>query len=160
MRYATRHDGFSLLEAIIAASLLAAALAHLAQLLATSSSSAVRRRDTLIAGVLAQAKLEELRAATWRFAPDGARISDEALGLAPAEALSENVAGWVEEVDRFGAPADEQRPVAYRRRWAVALLDPLDVDTIVLQTCVFRATRERTEQLPAACLETVRTRQP
>jgi type II secretory pathway pseudopilin PulG len=160
MRYALRRNGFSLIEAIVAAAVVAAALAHVAHLLASTTSRATRARDALIASVLAQAKLEELRAATWRFDTDGARLSDESLALAPVEALSEDVPGWMEELDRFGAPADDQRPLAYRRRWAVTLLDMADADTLVLQACVFRATRDRTEPLPDACLEAVRTRQP
>lgn len=63
-----RADGFSLVEALIATSILAIALVSLAQLALLSRASDRAAAFVTTAAVLAQDKMEQLRAAPW---PDG-----------------------------------------------------------------------------------------
>ena len=60
-----RADGFSLIEAIIATSILAIALVSLAQLALLSRASDRAAAFVTMASVLAQDKMEQLRAAPW-----------------------------------------------------------------------------------------------
>lgn len=149
--------GFSLIEALIAAALMASALVALAHVVALGHAQAASARQTIAAMVLAQSKLEELRSAAWRFDAAGARISDPLLVLSPANALVQDVGGWVEMLDRFGAPAGAGRPAHYRRRWAITALDPPAGDTLALQVCV---AIDGGSDSAGACVGAVRARKP
>jgi len=74
--------GFSLVEVLIATMLLATALVMLAQLFALSTQSNIGARNTTYTAVLAQQKLEELRALTWGFDTQGLPISDTSTNTA------------------------------------------------------------------------------
>ena len=102
---------------IVATSLLATALVTLAQLFAISTKTNLGSRNTTYATVLAQQKIEELRALTWGFDLQGLPISDTTSdtsvspeqpnggsGLAPSPktALNENTPGYVDYIDQFG----------------------------------------------------------
>jgi Tfp pilus assembly protein PilV len=68
---ATRDEGFSLIEALIAGGVLAAGILALGQVLVIAAAATVRARQQTFATVAAAQKVEELRAAP--FAPsDGA----------------------------------------------------------------------------------------
>ena len=109
--------GFSLVEVLIATMLLATALVMLAQLFVLSTQSNIGARNTTFTAVLAQQKLEELRALTWGFDTQGLPISDTTTntavspetpaggtGLAPSPAgtLGANTDGYVGYIGQFG----------------------------------------------------------
>jgi type II secretory pathway pseudopilin PulG len=149
--------GFALIEALIAALLIAIAVAGLSHLVTVGLAQSLRTQQSTAAFVLAQAKLEELRGLTWRFNIDGTRASSAALAATPPDTLTQNIAGWVERLDRFGAPGAPDALTHYWRRWAITLIDAADPDTLLLQVCVV------TNAAGAAadsCIWTARTRQP
>jgi Tfp pilus assembly protein PilV len=79
-RCATRHreGGFTIIETVVAASVLATALVALAQVAAVAVLAAARARDTTRATLAAAQKLEELRAGPYDAAPvDATDIVDE-----------------------------------------------------------------------------------
>jgi prepilin-type N-terminal cleavage/methylation domain-containing protein len=135
------HDaaGFTLIEVVVAAAILATAAATLAQLLAAATRQSARNRHALGATIAAQSKLQQLRAVRWTNAVD-------ALTASPPRSLVEDTAGFVDYPDR------------YVRRWSISRRDPLDLDTFIVQVCVFRSSAPN--QGPDACVGTVRARRP
>jgi hypothetical protein len=133
--------GFTLIEAVVAATLIATALVALAHLVAVGTRQAARNRHDLAALVAAQGKLEQLRAVIWRF-------TDPRDGLTPSppRSLLEDAAGFV---DAAGT---------YVLRWAMLPIDVADANTLVLQACAYVA--RAPDQPPAACVATIRTREP
>src|SRR5688500_2920851 len=150
--------GFSLAEVMVATALLATALVTLAQLFAVSTRSNIGSRNTTYAAVLAEQKLEELRALTCGFDSTGLPVTDTTTNTAvnpdepdggtglnpsPAAALQENTNGYVDYVDQWGnkigrggatPPAD----AIYTRRWSITPLPTNPNNTIVLQVLVTR----------------------
>jgi hypothetical protein len=152
--------GVALLEALIACMLMATALAALVHLVtrATTQSLAMRRSATAL--VLAQAKLEELRALPWRYDAAGAPISSPLLDISPPATLANTVDGWMEVLDRFGDPVDEEEGAGFERRWSVARFEDGDANTLVLQVCVFIRDGAPAGRLGDACVQSIRTRKP
>jgi type II secretory pathway pseudopilin PulG len=149
--------GFSLVEVIVATSLLATALVTLAQLFAISTKTNLGSRNTTYATVLAQQKIEELRALTWGFDLQGLPISDTTSdtavspeqpnggsGLAPSPktALNENTPGYVDYVDQFGKKlgggAQPPANTVYMRRWSIEPLPNNPNNTLIIQVLVTR----------------------
>lgn len=147
--------GFSLLEAIIAAGLLAGALAALGQMLAIAVATHRSARAGSDATVLAQQKMEQLRGLTWGFDVSGFPIGDTATDTAasvetptggtgltpsPTDTLLSNTSGWVDYVDQSGAAlgGGTQVPAGamYLRRWAIEPLPSNPSDTIVIRVFV------------------------
>lgn len=170
--------GFSLLETLIAASLVAVAVVAIAHLVAIGAEQTSAGRRAMTATVAAQSKLEQLRSLTWSYAADGAPLSDlstdtaadppspaggTGLSLSPPRTLVEDIAGYVDYLDDLGGLAPDvdagDRPQLVRR-WAISLLDASDPHTLILQVCVYRwRAAGRTDTQPEACLWTVRTRE-
>ena len=156
-------SGFSLIEVLVASGLLATAVVTLAQLFAVSTRSNLGSRNTTYASVLAEQKMEELRALAWGFDASGLPITDittntavnpetpnGGTGLAPSPetALQENTPGWVDYVDGFGnkvGTGGDKPPSAalWTRRWSVEPLPTNPNNTIILQVLVFPASRVR-----------------
>ena len=130
------------------------------------------QRGTFTA-TLAQEKMEQLRGLTWGFDPVGLPITDLTTDLAvdpptttgvglstsPQNALSANVVGYVDYVDRYGrtlggglnAPAD----TVYVRRWSVEPLPTNPNNTLILQVLVF-ALNDRNANGDGAVLDRMR----
>src|SRR5688572_314921 len=109
--------GFSLLEVLVASTILTVGVLSLGQLFALATTSNSSSKNTAYASVLAEQKIEELRALVWGFDVDGLPLSDTTSNTAvspetstggtgltpsPATALQENTQGYVDYVDRFG----------------------------------------------------------
>jgi prepilin-type N-terminal cleavage/methylation domain-containing protein len=125
-----KDDGFSLLEALVATSIMAVGIAALAQLAGLSLYANGQARQTTVAPVLAQQKIEEL-------------VAEAAVGgLAPSPAgtLASDVAGYCDFVDRAGRPlgAGPAPPAdsAYARRWSIEPLPASPAHTSILQVLV------------------------
>jgi len=155
-------SGFSLLEALIATVLLASAVVGLAHLVTLGAAQTRSSRHASTALVMAQSRLEQLRALGWTYSADGTRISSPALAPSPARSLFEDRAGWVDYLDMFGVPVTEASGTAnYRRRWAVSRVSAAEEDTLQLQVCVFAFRRGRDpDAIADACVSTIRTRKP
>ena len=150
--------GFALIEALIASLLIAIAVVGLAHLVTVGVAQAFTTRQSATALTLAQAKLEELRGLPWRFDADGTRISSPRLAASPLSALVQDHDGYVEKLDRFGAPGSPDEAAHYRRRWAIAPLDGVDADTLKLQVCV--SSIGAAGRPAVVCVWTLRTRKP
>lgn len=152
---ANDETGFSLVEAIVAAGLMAGALASLGQMLAISVASNRSARAGSDATVLALQKMEQLRALTWGVDASGLPISDTSsdtaapievptggtgLSLSPGNTLTSNTNGWVDYVDQsgntIGGGAEAPGGAVYVRRWAVEAFPSNPPDTIVLRVLV------------------------
>lgn len=148
-------SGFSLLETMVAMMLLATGLMATAQMLALATRGNIAAQRASYTTTLAQQKLEQLRGLTWGFDALGLPVQDYTTNLAvappvnngvglqpsPDNALSANVNGYVDYVDRSGhtlgggpfAPAD----TVFVRRWSVEPLPTNPNNTLVLQVLVF-----------------------
>ncbi len=150
-------SGFSLLEVMIATSILAAALVSLAQLFAMSTRTNIGSRNTTFAAVLAQQKLEELRSLSWGFDMLGLPSSDittdttvtpeqplggTGLSSSPDTALQGNTPGYVDYIDAFGnklgTGANPPDNALFTRRWSISPLPTNPNNTLVLQVLVTR----------------------
>jgi prepilin-type N-terminal cleavage/methylation domain-containing protein len=150
-------EGFSLLEVMIASGILATALIALAQLFVVALAANTSSRSTTYAAVLAEQKMEELRALTWGFDSSGLPITDTTTDTASAEdnanggtgltpspetALQKNTDGYVDHVDMFGnkvggGPTPPEDAI-YTRRWSIEPLPTNPNNTIVIQVLVTR----------------------
>jgi prepilin-type N-terminal cleavage/methylation domain-containing protein len=156
-------SGFSLIEAMVATTILAVALVSLADLLVYATRTTMASRDTTRAVILAEQKMEQLKALAWSTKDDGGLVSDgtsnvaaasvsgecgavgtgAAAGLtpSPAGALAINTDGYVDYVDAHGcALGGGQVPPAGTtsiRRWAISPMDA-NPDILVLQVVVTR----------------------
>lgn len=153
-----RDAGFSLIEVMVASLILTIGLLTLAQLFALSTTTNLSGKSTTYATVLADQKLEELRALTWGFDSTGLPLSDTTsdtaspddavdggTGLAPSPetALQENTSGYVDYVDQFGNKLGGGDTVldgtVYIRRWSVEPLPTNPNNTLILQVLVTRS---------------------
>lgn len=164
MELCGRRDGFSVIEVLIAATLVASTLVGLAHLVAVGAQRALASRHSAGALAAAQSKLEELRAASWTYAADGTRQSASVLAPSPPGSLDEDTSGYVDYLDGFGQsvpPAGGETAPDYVRRWSITPLAAGDLDTLVLRTCVFTARGVRlASPMAEACVVSVRTRTP
>jgi type II secretory pathway pseudopilin PulG len=149
--------GFSLVEVRVATALLATALVSLAQLFAVSTRTNLGSRNTTYATVLAQQKVEELRALAWGFDSQGLPVTDTTsntavspetpvggtgLSPSPQTSLQENTGGWVDYVDQFGnklgGGPNPPANAIYTRRWSVEPLPTNPNNTVIIQVLVTR----------------------
>jgi type II secretory pathway pseudopilin PulG len=157
------HDdeaGFSILEVLVAITIMTVAVVGLAQMFALATHANASARATTYAAVLAQQKMEQLRALTWGFDVQGLPVTDtttdvtavpaiaaggRGLSLSPEHSLGTNTAGYCDFADRFGKPlgGGTTPPVgtAYVRRWSIEELPANPNNTMVLQVLVTRAVR-------------------
>jgi type II secretory pathway pseudopilin PulG len=152
---AASEKGFSLLEALIAATLFAGAIGSLVYVVTQSAAQSSHAQRAVVAATLAQSKLEELRAAEFAFDSAGVRIDSAMLAPAP-DTMSEDSPPHVELLDRHGASVSGQDAPTFRRRWSVA--QGADLDTLTIAVCVF-STDVRTNGVDA-CVWTLRVRRP
>ena len=155
----TSQSGFSLLEVIVATSLLTVAVASLAQLFVISVHANASARATTYASVLAQEKMEQLRGLTWGFDSLGLPLTDTTTdlsvtperatagrGLSPsptgAGTLGVNSDGYCDFLDASGrwlaGGATAPAGTIFVRRWSVEPLPTNPNNTIVLQVLVRR----------------------
>lgn len=152
---AAAEDGFSLLEVLVAATILTVALAALAQLFAVSARANGSAKATTYATLLAQQKMEQLRSLAWGFDRFGLPLTDSTtdvtvapesaaggagLGPSPPDALRRNTTGYVDYLDGsgtvLGTGPTPPAGTVYIRRWSVVPTDP--PHTVVLQVMVTR----------------------
>lgn len=147
--------GFSLVEVLLATLLLATGVIGAAQMFLLATQANLTARRGTYTATLAQEKMEQLRGLAWGFDPVGLPLSDfttnvavdpptdggVGLSASPANALSANVDGYVDYVDRYGRtlgggilpPAN----TAYVRRWSIEPLPSNPNNTLILQVLTF-----------------------
>ena len=155
-------DGFSLLEALFATTVLTVGVGMLAHLFVVATTANKTSRVTTFTAVLAQQKLEQLRGLTWSFDTLGMPVTDTAtdtavvperssggtgLSPSPAGALRVNTPGYCDFLDAAGrslggsveGAADPAGNIptgtVFIRRWSVEPL-PANPNTIILQVLV------------------------
>jgi prepilin-type N-terminal cleavage/methylation domain-containing protein len=150
-----REGGFSLLEVLVASTIMAVALTTLAQLFVMSTNANTGAKTTTYAAVLAQQKMEQLRGLAWGFDTLGLPVTDittdisvvpeqpiGGFGLAPGGSLGLNVRGYCDFLDKNGVSLGTGTQVipgaVYIRRWTVEPLPTNPNNTIVLQVLVTR----------------------
>jgi prepilin-type N-terminal cleavage/methylation domain-containing protein len=151
-----RHEGgFSLLEVLVASTIMAVALTTLAQLFVMSTNANTGAKTTTYAAVLAQQKMEQLRGLAWGFDNLGLPITDISTdlsvvpeqpiggpGLSPGGSLGTNAPGYCDFLDKngnsLGTGTTPTPGAVYIRRWTVEPLPTNPNNTIVLQVLVTR----------------------
>lgn len=150
-------SGFSLIEVLIATTLLATSLVAVAQLFAVATKANVSSRTSTFATVLAQQKMEQLCELAWGFDQQNNVVSDlqsniavtpstptggPGLSASPGRSLFEPTPGYVDYLDATGTwVGTGTRPVpgtVYIRRWSVTPLPQDAANTLVLQVLVTR----------------------
>jgi prepilin-type N-terminal cleavage/methylation domain-containing protein len=149
--------GFSLIETLVATTIMSVALASLAQLFLISTKANQSARITTNASVLAQQKMEQLRGLTWGFDIIGLPLSDTTSDLtvvpeqpqggpgltpSPDGSLRNNFDGYCDFLDGRGQSlgGGSVAPVntVYVRRWSVEPLPTNPNNTLILQVMVTR----------------------
>ena len=104
--------GFTLVETVVAAGVLAVGLVSLSQLVVIATHVTMAAGTLTTSAVMAQQKMEQLRAIDW-----------DALALSPPGALDEDIPGYVEYLDADGRVRGDPDPTVvalFVRRWAIA----------------------------------------
>jgi prepilin-type N-terminal cleavage/methylation domain-containing protein len=121
--------GFSLVETLIGATIMAVAVGALAHLATAATRSTQSAHALATVTLLAHDKLEELRA-------------EPVLGASPPGTLHANVAGYCDFLDARGrklaAGSAPPSGTAYVRRWSVEVVPAAPHDTVVLQAIAQR----------------------
>ena len=157
-----RADGFSLIEVLVASSILVAAVVSLAELGAISTRANTSAGRTSTAWLIAEAKMEQLRSLQWGFDADGGRLTDTStdtatmpesatggVGLSPSPsgALASNTTGYVDYLNAYGdvlggSSSTPPTGTVYIRRWSIEPLPDSPDDTVVLQVLVRRSRKD------------------
>ncbi len=148
--------GFSIVEVIVATGLLATALVALAQLFAIATSTNAAARSSTITMMLAEQKIEQLRALQYTFDRAGLPVQDTdtdtavyppvagGKGLSPHtdNTLQANTDGYVDYLDHYGRTLGGGTVVpdntAFIRRWSVEPLPTNPNNVVILQVLVTR----------------------
>jgi len=149
--------GFSLIEVLAAAVILMTGLIAVAQMFIVSTNENMSARRVTTTAVLAQQKIEQLRALTWGYDDFGLPISDVStditvtpptstggVGLqpSPGDTLNTSTPGYVDYLDAFGAwigtGAAPPNGAIYVRRWSIEPLPTNPNNTLVFQVVVGR----------------------
>jgi prepilin-type N-terminal cleavage/methylation domain-containing protein len=132
--------GFSLLEVLIATTIVAAGVIGVAHLVIMSANANVNAKTATVAIVLAAQKMEQLRSLAWTFDRSRLPLSDPRLAASAVDVLRQNSAGFCDFLDRNGQPLGEvTTPPAgavYLRRWSIEPLPADPGNTLVLQVLV------------------------
>jgi type II secretory pathway pseudopilin PulG len=151
--------GFSIVEVLVATGLLATALVALAQLFAIATATNQAARNSTITMMLAEQKIEQLRALQYTFDRAALPVQDTETdlavyppaatggkGLSPSteNTLQANTDGYVDYLDHYGRTLGGGTVIpdntAYIRRWSVEPLPTNPNNVVILQVLV---TRER-----------------
>lgn len=162
-RRAHQSSGFSLLETLVAASVLIAVMAGLADLIARSVQLTRDAGERSAALDAAAAKLEWLRARALTFDGDGAPLTDPALAPSSPAAVDQTMDGYSEWLDATGQPVMGAGSTSgvFLRRWSITPLDPSSPDALAIEVCVFRRhSQDGPASAAEVCLATIRSRQP
>ncbi len=157
-RNARRADaGFSLVEVVVATGILATALVSLAQLFAVAAMANNTAKNSGMAMILAEQKLEQLRGLVYTFDTSGLPVQDTTTntavqppaagtgtGLSPTttNTLQSDTDGYVDYIDSHGATlgggAAIPNGTAYIRRWSIEPLPTNPNNVTILQVFVTR----------------------
>ncbi len=153
----SNQSGFTLIEVLVAATILITGVVALAELFFLSTQANRAARGSTFAMVLAQQKMEQLRSLTWGFDILGLPLSDTTtdisvvpfgssgagLSPSPAGSLQQNTAGYVDYLDAYGnwvgSGGSIPTGTVYIRRWSIEPLPTNPNNTLILQVLVTRS---------------------
>lgn len=162
-----RDEGFTLVETIVATTILAGAIALLGQVVLAATRATTDAAALSYATVLAAQKMEQLRALTMNVdaggvpatdtSTDTAAVPEQAIGgtglaASPSSSADVNTSGYVDFLDAAGASLGggaQPARAAYVRRWSIRQLPASPDATLVLQVVVARVDRRGTVRLTA-----------
>jgi type II secretory pathway pseudopilin PulG len=159
-----RARGFTLLEVLVATTLLFVGVAALAGLSVMATRANTTARATTFASLLAAQKMEELRSLSWGYDALGQPRSD--LTPSPADALSRNTIGYCDFLDAagrsLGGGPSPPPQAAFVRRWSIEPLPSNPANALMLHVLVRRVGSDQSDVVRAlpdeASLVTIRTR--
>ena len=147
--------GSTLVEVLVATAITLTGVIAMAQLFMISTMNNTSSRSDTFSTVLAEQKLEQLRALAYGFDMSGLPVTDNesdtsvsppaasggtGLSPSPQTSLQENTAGFVDHLDMHGAVVgnDVAPPgtAVYTRRWSIEPLPTNPNNTVVLQVLV------------------------
>lgn len=156
-KFSNAESGFSLIETLVATAMLATALVALAELFGIAAKSNAAAADSTSATVLAEQKMEQLRALTWGFDSLGLPLSDTATdtsvspeqptggtGLTPSlsQTLQDNTNGYVDYLDvngqQLGGGTVMPANAVWIRRWSIEALPTNPNNTLIIQVLATR----------------------
>ena len=152
--------GFTLLETLVATSILVTTLAGLAQLFVLGTHLTRQAGASGRALVAAQDKLESLRGQAFTYDFGGGPVTAPALQPSPPSTLGEDTEPYVDWLDVDGIASETADSAVMVRRWRISSLGTATADAIAIEVCVFRAPGVADLSGADACLSTIRTRQP
>jgi type II secretory pathway pseudopilin PulG len=154
---ASGEAGFSLVEVLVAAAVLMTGLIAVAQMFVVSTNQNMEARRVTTTAVLAQQKIEQLRALAWGFDEFGLPVSDFASNIAvspptsaggvglqasPPNTLTSSTPGYVDYLDPYGnwvgTGSTPPASALYVRRWSIDPLPTNPANTLVFQVLVGR----------------------
>ena len=138
-------SGFSLVEALVATTLVIVAVGGVAQLVAGATAANGRARAATAATLLASGKIDDLLTVPWSDQMAAATSSDVS--------LDQDMPGYYDVLDAAGQPAPGPAG-AFVRRWSVRTLQESPGNAVVLHVVV----RAAGSPGLVARMQTVRTR--
>lgn len=155
-RSALDEGGISLVETLVAALLVTIAVLTLAQLLSLATRSTITSRAMTLGVILAEQKLEQLRALAWGLDGSGAPVSDfssdtasgvpptsdgTGLQMSPAGTLQRDTPGFVDYLDAMGvvigaSGASVPPDTVFTRRWSIEPLAAAANQSVLIQVLV------------------------
>ena len=152
--------GSSLVEVLIAALVVTSGVVTMAQLFSVAIATNLTARRGTVAAILAQQKVEQLRALAFGYDAAGVPFTDTAtdttrtppaaggtgLRLSPLAALRQNTAGFVDHLGGdgrvVGSGAQPPAEAVFTRRWSVEPVPASPDDALVIQVLVTTTSRE------------------
>ena len=147
--------GTTLVEVMVAALIVLTGVLATAELISLSTAHNLLARNATVATILAEQKLEQLRALAWGFDASGLPVSDLAtdtttdpespsggtgLRPSPATALQANTPGYVDHVSAggriVGRSAQPPATAVYTRRWSIEPVVTSPEGAVVIQVLV------------------------
>ena len=182
---ASSDRGSTLVEALVATLILTTGLLTMAELVRVATATNNVARNGTLATILAEQKVEQLRALAWEFDASGIPVSDVSTdttvlpespaggtGLqASAGSLRQNTPGFVDYVDGggriVGRGAQAPASAVYTRRWSIEPTPTSGGPAVLIQVLVTnvrnrgRADQGSVTRLPGeARLATLKVRKP
>ena len=152
--------GFTLLETLVATSILVTTLAGVAQLFILGTHLTRQAGASGRALVAAQDKLESLRGQAFTYDPGGFPVTAPALQPSPPTTLGQDTEPYVDWLGVDGEATETAEGGMMVRRWRISSLGATTPDAIAIEVCVFRLPGSSDPRGADACLSTIRTRQP
>ena len=157
--HASEH-GFTLLETVVATSILVTTLAAVAQLFILGAHLTRQAGASGRALVAAQDKLESLRGQAFTYDPGGSPVTAAALQPSSSTTLGEDTEPYVDWIAADAMATQTAEGAVMVRRWGVSSLGATTPDAIAIEVCVFRVPGGTDPRGADACMSTIRTRQP